>query len=211
MDIMVQDIRRAGFVTSYPDTTANFALLQNNPFFDATTAGATTDIAIYNSNSCIVYSYNRDEEEDNGASSPAGIETPPAVDNDERLGFMLSGVILKMRKYGATNEDCSNGSEWETISEPEVEITGLTFTLAESPLNVTAMSDGTGDANGNGLCDTGETCNTCTRDGTAPDPACLYVRKVTISLSARLRDDNTVTQTITEQVRVRNDKFLQEL
>lgn len=62
MDIMVRDIRRAGFVTSYPDT--NFASLQNNPFFDGTTAGSTTDISVHNpgtisgntiSGTCIVY------------------------------------------------------------------------------------------------------------------------------------------------------------
>ena len=35
MDIMARDIRRAGFVTSDPET--NFASLQNNPFFDSTT------------------------------------------------------------------------------------------------------------------------------------------------------------------------------
>ena len=60
----------------------------------------------------------------------------------------------------------------------------------------------TGD-NGNGICDTGEACNTCTTG-----QACLYVRNVAISLTGRLRDDNAVTQTITEQVRVRNDKYL---
>jgi type IV pilus assembly protein PilW len=56
---------------------------------------------------------------------------------------------------------------------------------------------------GNNLCDTGEACNTC-----ITGQACLYVRNVAISLTGRLRDDNTVVQTITEQVRVRNDKYL---
>ena len=39
-------------------------------------------------------------------------------------------------------------------------------------------------------------------------PLVCTVRNVAISLTGRLRDDNAVTQTITEQVRVRNDKFL---
>ena len=39
-------------------------------------------------------------------------------------------------------------------------------------------------------------------------PPAYTVRNVAISLTGRLRDDNAVTQTITEQVRVRNDKFL---
>jgi type IV pilus assembly protein PilW len=217
---MTRDIRRAGFVTSDPAT--NFSMLQNNPFFDS-----TNDLAIYtyNSQNCIVYSYNRDEDPDNNGVMD---EVPPAVDDGERLGFRLYTLgKLQMRTSHTTNADCINGS-WQSITEPEVEITTLTFTLTSTPLNVTSMatdtdSDGcmdgddadpavasagcvTGDY-GNNLCDTGEACNTCTRNG-SPDPACLYVRNVAISLTGRLSDDNTVTQTITEQVRVRNDKFL---
>lgn len=223
MDIMARDIRRAGFVTSDPGT--NFASLQNNPFFDDTTSGATTDIVIYSVGGCIVYAYNRDDDTNNDGVTD---ETPSAVDSNERLGFRLSNSELDMRLSGATNENCTDGS-WQSITEPEVEITALTFTLTSTTLNVTSMvidtdSDGCYDGDdetptaanpttcktglyGNNLCDSGEACNTCTRDG-SPDPACLYVRNVAISLTGRLRDDNAVTQTITEQVRVRNDKFL---
>lgn len=201
MDIMERDIRRAGFVTSDPE--ANWASLQDNPFFDA-----TTDIAVWNydggNNNCIVYAYNRDSD------------NPPTVTGNERMGFRLKqGGKLEMRSSGGTNVSCNNqGDSWETITEPEVEITGLTFTLNSTELNVTSMindDDGDGipdgDNDGNGTCDVGEACNTCVRDG-SPDPACLYVRNVSITLSGRLRDDNAVTQTITEQVRVRNDKYL---
>jgi prepilin peptidase dependent protein B len=213
MDIMARDIRRAGFVTSDPAT--NLASLQNNPFFDDTTSGSTTELGIYNSNTCIVYAYNRDDD------------SPPFVDSDERLGFRLNNGELEMRISGDTNEDCSDG-DWQSITEAEVEITGLTFTLTSTTLDVSSMAtdtdgDGCYDGDdqdpdtassscktgnyGNNLCDTGESCNTCTRDG-SPDPACLDVRDVAISLTGRLRDDNTVTQTIAEQVRVRNDKYL---
>lgn len=219
MDIMVRDIRRAGFVTSSPDAnSASFlASLRDNPFFSA-----TTDIAVWDydggSDNCTVYAYNSDNSD------------PPVVSQGKLFGFRLnSDGILSMRKSGnANNVDCTDGS-WETITEPDVEVTDLTFTLTSSSLNVTSMatdsdSDGCYDGDdatpnaanpttcktgnyGNNLCDTGEACNTCTRDG-SPDPACLYVRNVAISLTGRLRDDNAVTQTITEQVRVRNDKFL---
>lgn len=211
MDIMERDIRRAGFVTSAPDT--HIASLQDNPFFDT-----TTDIAFYDTNgskSCIVYSYNYDESTDD--------EGLIDVESTDRFGFRLgTDGKLDMRRYGTTNANCTDGS-WQNITEPEVEITALTFTLTTATLNVTSMvndddgdgnvetsdTDGIpyGDDNGNGICDTGEVCNTCTRDG-SPDPACLTVRNVAISLTGRLRDDNAVTQTITEQVRVRNDKFL---
>lgn len=222
MDIMERDIRRAGFVTI--DPTANWTSLQNNPFFDSTTAGQTTELSIYNGGQCIVYAYNRDDDTNNDGVAD---EVPSAVDNNERLGFRLNGDILQMRSSGATNENCTDG-RWETITEPEVAISALNFTLASAPLNVTSMStdtDGDGcfdgddsnansaDSNcktgnyGNGFCDSSEACNTCTRNG-SPDPACLYVRDVTISLTGRLRDDNSVTQTISETVRIRNDKYL---
>ncbi|WP_027159915.1 PilW family protein [Methylobacter luteus] len=208
MDIMVRDIRRAGFVTS--DPAANLISLQDNPFF-----GATTELAIYDS-TCIVYAYNRDND------------SPPTVADNERLGFRLNdGGELEMRSSGTTNENCGNGV-WESITESEVEIDELVFELASTTLNVSSMTtdtdgDGCYDGDdedpataspscktgtyGNNLCETGEACNTCTRDG-SPDPACLDVRNVAISLTGRLRDDNTITQTITEQVRVRNDKYL---
>lgn len=208
MDTMERDIRRAGFVTSDPAT--QFASLQGNPFFDSADPNFA-ELAVYNGGSCIVYAYNRDEDPDNDGVPD---ETPPAVDSNERLGFRLNGDAgeLEMRSSGDTNEDCDDG-EWESITEPEVEITGLTFTLTSKALNVSSMivdddGDGffNGDDNHNFTCDAGEACNTCTRDG-SPDPACLYVRYVTIKLEGQLRDDNDVKQTITEQVRIRNDKF----
>jgi len=214
MDIMARDIRRAGFVTSDPE--ANLTSLRNNPFFN----GVFTDIAVQDEGACIVYAYNRDDDVNNDGVTD---ETPSAVDSNERLGFSLSEGRLRIRLSGATNEDCSDGS-WQNITEPEVEITELTFRLTSTPLNVTSMATDTDndgcyngdDQNptvassscktgnyGNNLCDTGEACNTCT---TAQ--ACLYVRNVAILLTGRLRDDNAVTQTITEQVRVRNDKYV---
>jgi prepilin peptidase dependent protein B len=213
IDIMARDIRRAGFVTDDPVT--NLASLKNNPFFDDTTTGATTELAVYDSGNCIVYAYN------------ANNDNPPVVQSTERFGFRLTNGELEMRRSGDTNEDCDDG-DWETITEPEVEITGLTFNLTSTTLNATSMAtdaDGDGcydgdDADpttassscasgtyGNKLCDSGEACNTCTRDG-SPDPACLYVRNVTISLTGRLRDDPVMTQTLIEEVRIRNDKFL---
>lgn len=202
MDIMVRDIRRAGYVTDNP--AANSAALQANPYLDSATPGLTTDIAVYNNGSCIVYAYNRDNL----------ITVTPS----ERLGFKLDNGELKMRKTGATNENCSNtggnlDSDWETITDPDVQITALAFTLAESELSITSMltdvlpgpPDGfaDGDDNHNTFCDEGESCNTCNTGD-----KCLYIRTIDISLAGELKDDPGVTQTITEQIRVRNDKYV---
>ena len=194
MDIMTRDIRRAGFVTS--DPAKNSAALLNNPFFSA-----DKDIRVLNSGACIVYSYNANDD------------SPPVVGSNEHFGFRLNGNgVLQMRSSGTTNTSCDDGT-WESITEPEILITDLTFTLSESSLNATSMAtdsndDGVmdGDDNGNGFCDTGEACNTC-----QSGDACLYVRSVTISLSGEIRSDDTVTQTITQQVRLRNDKFVESL
>ncbi len=220
LDVMVRDIRRAGFATDDPENTLIF--IETNPFFDSTSANATTDIFVYDyaggTDNCIVYSYNRNLNTE--------------VDANERLGFRLaSDGDLEMRRGGSSNENCSNGS-WETFTEPEVEVTTLTFALTTTAsLNVSSMvtdSDGDGcydgddqdpgtassscksGTYGNDLCDAGEGCNTCTRDG-SPDPACILIRSVTIRLAGRLRDDNSVVQSINEQVRVRNDLFLPEV
>ncbi|MCF7994409.1 MAG: hypothetical protein K9L32_04985 [Chromatiaceae bacterium] len=216
LDIMVRDIRRAGFVTNDPEN--NHDLIDPNSFFSTMPGGATTEIAIYsygagNAN-CFVYAYNRNLND--------------TVDSNERYGFRLANNgELEMRRSGDTNENCSNGS-WETLTEPEVEITGLSFVLSSNSLNVTSMmtdTDGDGcldgdDQNpnvasnpcdtgnyGNGVCNSGEACNTCTRDG-SPDPACLSVRSVNIVINGRLRGDESVTQTLSEQVRIRNDRFI---
>jgi len=202
MDIMVRDIRRAGFVTSDPENY--LSSLKNNPFFDATTLGATTDIAVDDTGSCLVYSYNKDD------GSPPVVGSVPS---NERFGFMLSGVLLKMRKYGATNEDCGTGSEWESISESEVEITVLKFMLTEKELNVTSMTkdvnpvDGImdGDDNGDGFCDVSEKCTIC-----VTSESCLIVRNVAITLTGQLSTDPTIKQTITAFVRIRNDKFVEQ-
>lgn len=203
MDIMTRDIRRAGFVTSDPAT--NNAALRNNPFFSA-----DKDIGVLSGGSCIVYSYNANDD------------SPPTVNSNEHFGFRLINGELQMRSSGSTNTACDDGS-WETITEPEIIMTDLTFVLDgnedDEGLNATSMAtDSNGDGvmdgdtggdlgdSGNGFCDTGEACNTC-----QSGEACLYVRAVTITLTGQLRDDNTVSQSITQQVRLRNDKFVESL
>lgn len=223
MDIMVRDIHRAGFATSHIDAISSlnndFPALRNNPFFDAVSTGATTDVATYDpgtctpnsppnicAGSCIVYSYNINDT----PLIANGIERP--INSNERLGFRLNSTTnaLEMRNGGTTNENCTDDADWVSITAQEVMITGLTFTLTTTTVNVTSMvthADGNGcydgDNNCNGLCDTGENCNYC-----QSGQACLYVRNVDIILSSSLTTDNTVTQTITEQVKVRNDKYL---
>lgn len=216
LDLMQRDIRRAGFATSDPGL--NLAGLRDNPFF-----GDAADIRVHWNGACIVYAYNRDDDANGDGVSD---EVPPAVDGNEYLGFRLNAGRLEMRQSGTTNADCDHGS-WIALSGPKVEVTALSFALLSSGVNVTSMTadrDGDGCLDGddeqpdsasgscrsgrygNGYCDAGEACTICVRDG-APDPACLLIRTVTLSLTARAVADPDVNQTITQRVRLRNDKF----
>ena len=217
MDVMARDIRRAGFVSS--DPALNPAALRDNLFF-----GAAADIRVHWGGACIVYAYNRDDDVNGDGISD---EVPPVVDSNEYLGFRLNAGRLEMRQSGSTNADCDNGS-WIALSGPKVAVTALSFVLLSSTVNVTSMiSDRDGDGcmdgddaspdafsgscrsgnYGNGYCDAGEGCTSCIRDG-SPDPACLQVRTVTLSLTARVTGDPDVNQAITQRVRLHNDKFL---
>jgi len=205
MDLMVRDMRRAGYVTDQPEANDGNGDginddLTSNPFFDSNQPGATTDLMVLDGN-CILYSYNRDND------------TPATVAANKFLGFKLQDQQLRMRMSGATTDDCNDGA-WENITEPEVEIPGLTFNLTETVYNPSSMindTDGDGDMDGddnrNGECDTGEACRTCPNPAFAYTQHCLTARSVDIALTGRLVADHAVTQTINEHVRIRNDKY----
>lgn len=209
MDIMVRDIRRAGFVTDNP---AQHGLsLRNNPFFIA----GDTDIAVLNYDggidNCILYSYNRDTSNDtldNGVIEP---------ESNDLLGFRLhltgdNAGVLQMRSSGSTTTDCTDG-EWDGLTDRrDIEITNLTFGFDPNTnvqeLNASEMSTRLKDGDPNtDLCNPGDqTCTTCNTGD-----ACVFVRWVDISLTGRLRDDTAVTQTLNQQIRIRNDKFVASL
>ena len=179
MDIMVRDIRRAGYVTSpvINDEAAFLNTIRHNPF---------AEINIEANNSCITYAYNKNSTH------------PDVVEASERLGFKLANdtsvsppkAVLRMRR-SATELACSSGL-WESITSPDVEITHLTFIPQETALNVShKLHDATS------LVSIG--CNNGDK--------CLFLRQVTISLSGALKEDATVTETLTETVRVSNDYY----
>ena len=136
-DLMVRDIRRAGFLTANP--ASNAALLLNNPYFNTASAGATTDLNVLNSGSCILYAYNADNTD------------PPSVATSHRFGFRLSGTDVQIRISGDTNENCTNGS-WETMNSPGVDVASLVFTVSSAEYNATTESVSAGS------CSTGESC-----------------------------------------------------
>ena len=97
----------------------------------------------------------------------------------ELFGFRVNDKVLQMRK-GSSTLDC-NGGNWEGISD-DVEITGLNFLLDTNPALVVDADASTGTKT-------------------------IRIRKITITLSGRLLADPDVSHSISETVRVRNDKF----
>ncbi len=179
MDIMVRDIRRAGYVASpaITDTTAFLTTIRHNPF---------ANINIESNGSCITYLYNKDSV------------NPNNVEDSERLGFKKvkdttfspPKTVLRMRR-SSSDLACNSGT-WESITSSAVEVTDVTFTLEEIALNVSRKQSNP----------TGAVETHCT-----VGDKCLFMRNVTIRLSGALNDDATVMQTLTETVRVRNDYY----
>lgn len=183
MDIMTRDISRAGYAFDTPQVTGTpVPFPANNPFF-STTAGASTDLAVYNGGSCIVYAYNRDND--------------GTVDSNERMGFRLNGTDVQMRTGGAThNDDCTSGT-WEAANDPSVEITALNFNIITQKLSITDLPFG------NLSCTSADECYTC-----ESGDQCVYIREVTITLGGRLKNDPSVSQTIEGRAHIFNNKIV---
>jgi prepilin peptidase dependent protein B len=99
--------------------------------------------------------------------------------DDERYGYRLNGQTLQTRPWGAAFDCAAAASAWENITNSTViRITNLTFTLS--------------------------TTNIATGPGTAG----IRLRSVDITLTGQLASDSSVTKTLTQHIRIRNDKFI---
>ncbi len=180
MDIMAREIRRAGYMSSDISAMQNSPpsprLFKPNPFFEG-----DNDLAVYTyggvEDSCITFSYSLNNNLIVENSEP-----------NERFGFRLSDKKIQMRKSGG-GSDCawSNGS-YERITDNDVSIDKLEFTIQGSEgINIDKLD---------------ETC--------ASDPStknCLYVRSVRIELTASTNSEPKFQQTLVQTVKIRNDKF----
>lgn len=214
MNIMVNDIRRAGYANAAAGDWGGDAALSNyekpslNPFNQrGSTAlevhdAADADQDSLGNGSCIVYAYDANR---NGA-----------LNDNESFGFRLNadGDAIQMRERGDVTNSCTDGN-WVTLNdESSVEITQLTFSLANSrcvntlePDNVDNDADGDIDEMQERDCYAWNPNNGAVR-ATYPagDPVpVVEARNVQITLSARLISDPEVTITQRQQVSVRNN------
>jgi prepilin peptidase dependent protein B len=193
MDIMVREIRRAGFATA----SADLVTFQNNVFSNINIEDININTAVY-PKACITFMYNKDQD------------IPPVVDNNERLGFKLAidtsfnpdKRLLRMWKGGA--DLACNNTNWETITSPDVEITNLRFDLDEKQINVRQRQIDLQNSPSSTVPSPPPACNAADK--------CQLIRNVTITLTGAIRAptgtlEAWTTHTITDTVRIRNDQY----
>lgn len=101
-----------------------------------------------------------------------------AGSDDERYGYRVLNNIIQARPTGASYDCSAAASAWENITDVNVlQVTALTFVESDK---IVLVGSGT---------------------------PTMKIRSITISMTGRLTSDNSVTKTLTEQVRVRNDKY----
>jgi prepilin peptidase dependent protein B len=99
--------------------------------------------------------------------------------DDERYGFRLTNQAVQARIPGAAFDCGASSGSWENMTDTKIiQITNLAFTLSTSTVT------------------------------TGPGTQGIMIRNVDISITGRLASDTSVTKTLTQHVRIRNDKFL---
>ena len=201
MGLMSKEIRRAGYWGVIPGTVGtvgnpswmtavyanNTVDLASNPFWnDITLSNYSGGNGSAPSHSCLLFSYDLDDNKqvgDGTAGTPVeqfGFRWRNGLDVD---GDGNQDSILEIRLSGSPF-NCNEGV-WEPLNDPKLtNITTLAFILNVTPLNI---------SNPGTPCVAGEACQT--------------IRQVDITLSAHLKSDATVQQTVTESVRIRNDTY----
>lgn len=205
MDIMVNEIRRAG----YWETATKGA----NPF---TAAG--TDLQIAGSSNCILYSYD--------ATFAGG--SPGVVDSNaafmDFFGFRVSGGVLQTLLSTAnlvstsTSTQCTNGALWESLTDQRaITVTALTFdTIGSKCISYLPTTyDPTDSTTFTTWTTTGGSQSACSP--AAPGAPVAYpsatntfveTRQVNISLTAQSKTDSTLVRTLNGSVLVRNNRVI---
>ena len=214
MSVMAGDIRRAGFdadvstenptdndfnqvgttALSIRDNMANDALIDMTPL---SVSGAT-------SGECILYTYDQDKD--------------GFVDDAEFFGFRLNAGVLEMHQtlaVSGTADTCSTGT-WAQVTDGDlINITTLTFDLADSTCLKLSKDDGVialngVDDNGDGNADE-DIEIMCYPNSNRVLPVAgkqiisVESRVIEITLEGQLVNDALVKSKLSQTVRVRND------
>lgn len=99
--------------------------------------------------------------------------------DDERYGFRLLNQAIQARPPGAAFSCTAGSTAWENITDTNIiQITNLTFTLNQSTIT------------------------------TGPGTKGIIIRSVDITITGQLTNDSSITKTLTQHVRIINDKYI---
>ena len=208
MNVIVNDVRRAGYW--FNTGTGNF---DQNPFSQSNATVLTviddmtsnTDQGPTGQGTCIVYAYD--------ATYLAG-NVGGTLETTDLFGFRLNGTVVQMRQsgvvdgaacIGGTCNSCNNGT-WQNVTDPDlIEITGLTFDLANS-MCLNASEPNEVDDDGDGTIDEADEFNCyATIPPNASGEPTLETREIIVTVTGRLANDTSTQMSATQSIRVRND------
>lgn len=200
--VMTNDIRRAGYWGNM--ALEDYATPNENPFaqLDNTALevhAANVQQAATGSGECIIYTYDADLD---------GV-----LDNEDIRGFRLSNGVVQMREHGnlganMVHDSCNDpDDEWADVTDGQlITITALTFNLGSSICLNTDEPDGEEDGGDAAVVDDDEERNCYTIvPGAGSGDITVETREVNITITGTLAADASVTATLTQDVRVRND------
>lgn len=150
---------------------------KDNPFFKG-----DYDLKTYDNGQCIVFSYEKDD-------------APEEASLGDKAGFKLgSDKSVQMRKSATEDKlECywSGFQQLEGITDEDIIVDKLNFTIQ-------------GDQDSEAI-NIDEPTESCEDDSSTKN--CLYVRSVRIELTAHIKNDPEIKQTLVQTVKIRNDKF----
>lgn len=188
-DLIARDLRRAGY---WGDSTASVISTSA-----ATAAASSPYAAAYpaasSASSAITYSYSNYAPPSHPTPNPEN----NTLDSTENYGFRLNSGVLQFQ---------NGSSNWQAITDSN-SLTVSNFTVTPVHQCVPLQQYCTGGSS--------STCGACTVDATTgcPTAACatcpfIKVRSYNIALQGTSTTDATVTRSIQETVRVRNEELL---
>lgn len=206
--VMSADIRRAGFWGTAINNRAD-----QNPFSQPGATMLTVRDSMAGNvaqpangqGSCITYAYDATYLPGNALG---------VVENTDLFGFRLNAGVVEMRQVGTvdgaqcvggTCTSCTNGT-WQEVTDPDlIQITALTFNLANSQCLNASEPDGLDDDADGTIDDQDEIDCYVNVPANGSTEITLESREVTILISGQLAGDNSVQANMSQTVRVRND------
>lgn len=209
MQMMVNDIRRAGY---WGDAVSGSVAKNNPPTCDTGNPFTCGDADIVISkktgeadDSCILYAYDFDD----GDSTTTPEEPDGNVNLNEYFGFRLNGNGVDMRYSvdDATNISCDDGN-WENIVDTEtVSINSLSFSMVNSKCLNNTISDVYTDTSN----PIDNSCAAAVSEGAvSSDDVVIETRQIDITLTGQVNGEDVVNKSLTDIVKVRNDRIFEQ-